>query len=152
MFNFIGNIFNDLHPIIVHFPIALLMVSFLLTFGARWQPQWHETSWLLLVLGGLATIPATITGMIAHLPYEETELITFIEPHQFLGLLGTLFTIGVLIWRWRSRTSGNDAGQTTAYLVIALIGIVWLFFLGGTGGNLVYEYAVNVRGVNPLLP
>ncbi len=152
MFDFVGNILNDLHPIIVHFPIALLMVSFLLSIAARWKPAWHETSWMLLVIGGLATIPATITGLIAHAPYEETAVITVIETHQFLGIIGTLFTVGVLIWRFRTRLAGHDAGQTTAYLVVAVIGMAWLFVLGGTGGDLVYEYAINVRGVNPLLP
>ncbi len=59
MFEFVSHIFNDLHPILVHFPIALLLVSFGLTIAARFKPEFHETSWLLLVLGGLATLPAT---------------------------------------------------------------------------------------------
>jgi len=33
-----------------------------------------------------------------------------------------------------------------------VLGLLWIFIVGGTGGQLVYEYAVNVRGVNPLLP
>lgn len=151
MFDFIGNIFTDLHPIFVHFPIALLFVSFGLTVAGQWKAQWHETSWFLLILGGLATIPATISGLIAHRPYEDTPSMVYIESHEMLGIIGTLITLGVLGWRWRSRRQGRDVGLSKVYLVIVVVGLVWLFFLGGTGGNLVYEHGINVRGINPLL-
>ena len=35
MFDFLGNLQRDLHPIIVHFPIALLVLSF--TLSLFWQ-------------------------------------------------------------------------------------------------------------------
>lgn len=152
MFDFVGNILNDLHPIFVHFPIALLLVSFGLTAVARLRPEFHETSWLLLVLGGLSTLPATITGLIAHEPYEETASMMFIQSHEMLGIIGTVFTLGVLLWRWQSRKRGEDVGLTTPYLAVAIVGMLWLFVLGGTGGELVYEHGINVRGINPLLP
>ncbi len=60
--------------------------------------------------------------------------------------------VGLVLWRGWSRRKGNDIGRGTLYLGLAGLGLLWLFVLGGTGGNLVYEYAVNVRGVNPLLP
>lgn len=152
MFDFIKTIPQDLHPIIVHLPIGLLLVSYGLSFAARLWPHLEASSWLLLVLGGLATIPATVTGLIAHFPYEEHPLIAIIETHQLLGLATTLFTLILLIWRWRSRRAGRDVGQRGFYLVAATIGLVLLVLLGGTGGQLTYEYGINVRGVNPLLP
>ena len=151
MFDFLANLQRDLHPIVVHFPIALLVLSFILSLFWRRSERLNSVSWLLLVVGGLATLPATVTGLISHIPYEETELHGVIEQHQILGLVGTLLTLGLLIWRYLSRRRGTDIGTKPYYLVIAGIGIVWLFVLGGTGGNLVYEYDVNVDGVNPLL-
>lgn len=151
MFDFIATIPQDLHPILVHMPIALLLVSFGLTLAARFWPQLNETSWLLLVLGGLVAVPTVITGLIAHAPYEETSLISFIEPHQFLGLIGTVVTLAVLGWRWWSRRRGSDIAKTPLYLAIATVGLLWLVVLSGTGGQLVYEHGVNVRAVNPLL-
>lgn len=151
MFDFIDHLFTDLHPILVHFPIALLLLSFAATVAARLWPKLHEPAWLFLLIGAPLALPATITGLIAHLPYEGYALSSAIEPHQFLGIGGTLVTLGLLFWRYRTRRKGQDSGQGLPYLLIALIGLVWLFLLGGTGGNLVYEYGVNVRGVNPLL-
>lgn len=153
MFNFIQNIWLDLHPMFVHFALAGLFVSFGLTLLARvWTNTiLNETSWVLLIIGVAAAIPATITGLIAHFPYEETSLAATIEPHQFLGMIGTAVAAGVLSWRFLARRRGQDIDAYPAYLGLALIGLVWLVLLGGTGGNLVFELGVNVRGVNPLL-
>lgn len=152
MFDFVGNIVNDLHPIFSHFPIALLVLSFGLTILAKVWPNLHEPSWLLLWTGGLSAIPSTVTGLIAHEPYETTALHEVIETHQFLGMVGTLVMIGLVIWRFRSRRQGGDVGTGIPYLAFAVVGLLWLFVLGGTGGELTYEYGINVRGVNPLLP
>ena len=151
MFDFLGNLQRDLHPIIVHFPIALLVLSFTLSLFWQRNERFNAASWLLLVVGGFATLPAVVTGLISHLPYEDTTLAGVIEQHQLLGLIGSALTLGLLTWRYRSRRKGNDVGSKPYYLAIAGIGIVWLVVLGGTGGNLVYEYGVNVDGINPLL-
>lgn len=153
MFNFLQNIWLDLHPIIVHFAIGGLFISFALSLLARFRsnPTFNEASWILLVVGGLATLPSVITGLIAHSPYEETALVSAIEPHQFLGMLGTLAVLGLLVWRTLARRKGKDIGAHPLYLAIASLGLVWLVLLGGTGGNLVYELGINVRGINPLL-
>lgn len=152
MFDFIATTPQDLHPIMVHLPIGSLLVSFALSFAAlRWS-QLQESSWLLLVIGSLATVPATISGLVAHFPYEETSLVEVIEVHQPLGLAGTVVTLATLGWRWRPRRVGRDVGQSPIYLGIVAAGLLWLVVLGGTGGQLTYEYGINVRGVNPLLP
>lgn len=153
MFDFIQNIWLDLHPILVHFAVAGLFLSFALTLLARFRPNaaLNEASWILLVVGVLAAVPSVVTGLIAHLPYEETELASVIEPHQLLALIGTVVMIGVVFWRWRARRQGKDLHANTIYLGIVVLGLVWIFLVGGTGGNLVYELAINVRGINPLL-
>ena len=78
------------HPILVHFPIALLVVGILLSYATLWKSELLETTWLFLLIGGLATLPATISGIIAHFPYEVTDLHDVIERHQLLGFASTL--------------------------------------------------------------
>ena len=146
-----NDLLQDAHPIIVHFPIALLFLGILLSYATRWKPEWIEMTWILLLIGGLATLPATVSGLIAHSPYESTEIYEVIERHQMLGFGTTVLFLGLIFWRWRSRRSGRDIGASVPYLAILTVGLVLLFFLGETGGDLVYEYGVNVRGINPLL-
>jgi uncharacterized membrane protein len=150
--NFLSTLTQDLHPLVVHFPIALLPLSFLFALLARFCPKLCETEWLLLVIGTLAAPVAVITGLIAHLPYEGTLLAAVIEPHQFSALIGTIVMIAITVWRAVNRRKGKDIGQSPVYLVFALLGLAWIVFVGGTGGQLVYHDAINVRGVKPLLP
>ncbi len=151
MFNFITNLWQNAHPIIVHFPIALLVVSFGLGIMARSKPDWLQASWLTFVIGALATIPATITGIIAHAPYEGSSVYEQIEVHQFLGMITTLIFIGLLIWRGSGMRKGNDIGATWPFIGTMFLGILFLTVTADNGGELVYELGVNVRGINPLL-
>jgi uncharacterized membrane protein len=91
----------------------------LLTLVGRFKPTLHNTSWLLLVLGGLAAVPTVITGLIAHKVYEgAVSVSSMIQNHQLLGIIGAVLTLVVLVWRWWSRRKGHDAGLTTPILLL----------------------------------
>ena len=145
----------DLHPILVHFPIALVTLGVITAWAARFVANWSnlkETSWFMIWVAAVMAVPTTVTGLIAHEPYEETALHSVIETHQLAAFAGTLALGIVALWRWRSRQNGNDVGSGWPYLLI-ITAIFGLYaFIGVTGGDLVYEYAINVNGVNPLLP
>lgn len=146
------DLLQDAHPIMVHFPIALLILGIVLSYATRWYPNLVDTTWILLLVGGLSTLPATITGLISHFPYEVTVLHDVIETHQLLGFGTTLLFLALIVWRWQSRRKGKDIGTAVPYLAALTLGLVLIFLLGESGGDLVYEYGVNVRGINPLLP
>jgi uncharacterized membrane protein len=136
-----------LHPAVVHFPIALLVVSVALDFAARRWPALRFSGWVLLALGALATIPATITGIIAHLPYEETEFLPLIERHQYTAFAATGLFLGLAAWRWRAIRRGDDIAGSALYSGLALVGLVLILATGLLGGGLVYDYGIGVRGV-----
>jgi len=123
MLNFLSTLTQDLHLLIVQFPIALFPLSFLFALLARFWPKLRETERLLLVIGTLAAFVAVITGLIAYLPYEDTLLTAVIEPHQFSALIGTIAMIAIIVWQAISRRKGKDLGQTPFYLVFALLGL-----------------------------
>ena len=151
MLDFINTIPDDLHPILIHFPIILIGFSFLLSILSFWFSTLNETSWLLLWVGSFSCIPASVSGLIAHFPYEETELLEVIEIHQMLGVLGTLSMLLIVGGRFWSRRRQKDFGLSHGYRVLAAVGLIWVTLLGGTGGQLTYEYAVNLKAINPLL-
>jgi uncharacterized membrane protein len=150
MLDFLPYVGSDIHAILAHFPIALLTLSFALSvLGARWRAL-DPYAWAALVVGAVAAVAATVTGLAVHEPYEGTSAIGAIETHLQLGLFGTVLTLALTLWRWHTRRRGNDAGVRLWYRAVALVGLAWVTLLGGTGGNLVYGRGVNVRAVNPL--
>ena len=149
----IADTIEDSHAIAAHFPIALLVVSAFLTVVGRFsiKADLQLTTWVLLLLGTIGSVVASVTGIISHFPYEETDLHGVIETHQNWSFVVTGFFIALTVWRWISMRKGGDAGESYIYLALVLAGIVGLTLSGITGGDLVYDYGINVRGVNPLL-
>lgn len=153
MFEFTTHLIEDLHPILNHFPIALLVLSFFLVFARRRWNSLAYTEWLLFAWGAIMTLPASISGLIAHEVYEESDLHGTIETHGLPANIGTVVMLAMVVWRWRSRRfdPANDIGNRGWYLAFAIAGLLWIFFVGGTGGSLTYDHGINVRAVNPLL-
>lgn len=147
MSDLIANTFTHLHPAITHFPIVLLIASILLDLYGRWQPAVRRTAWITLLLGTLSAIPAVITGIIAHIPYEETAVIGSIEQHEWLGFLTTGIFIALTAWRWRSRRANGETSASWLYLTIGVLGLAVLTITGMTGGNLVYNLGVGVKEI-----
>ena len=150
MFDFLNHVWDDLHPIFNHFPIAFLVGSFLLAFARYRWAKVEPVEWFLFAWGALMCMPAAITGIMAHEAYESSPIHETIERHGLPANLGTLAMLGMLVWRYRTRKAEDDVGRKRPYLVFAALGLLWILFVGGTGGNLTYEHAINVRGVNPL--
>ena len=149
----ISDTIEDLHSIIVHFPIALLVLLAALTLYVVLRPRagMLQTTWLLLVLGTIGAVAATISGLVSHFPYEETEIHGVIETHQFWSFGVTLLFIAATIWRFISRRRGSDCGASVPFLLVVAFGTGLLVMSGMTGGDLVFDYGINVRGINPLL-
>lgn len=140
---------NYVHPILVHFPIALLVASWGLDIAGRRWPALHASGWITLLLGALATVPATISGLIAHIPYEESSAIEAIENHQYLAFATTAFFLALAFWRWRALRRGTELGGGGRYLGLALLGLLLLVLTGANGGYLVYELGLGVERLTP---
>ena len=146
-FNF-ENLMNHLHGALNHFPIALLFVSAGLDFVAGKKPSLRSSAWLLLVLGTLGAIVATVSGLLAHLAYEDDPyLLSAMEVHQYLAFATTALFAALTAWRWRSLRSGSDIGGKPVYLALILLGVVILGVTGFLGGNLLTEYGIGVKGI-----
>ncbi len=102
MSDFFENLFNHVHNAVTHFPIALLFVSAGMDYFAGKRPGLRSGAWILLVLGTLGTVAATVTGLLAHLAYEDDSiLLSAIDRHQYLGFATTALFIGLTAWRRR---------------------------------------------------
>jgi uncharacterized membrane protein len=135
---------SRLHPMFVAFPLALLIVSVLLDWMARWKPSLLSSARLMLFLGTLGAIVATITGVVAHLPYEGTAVIAFIDQHEMSALLTRLLFLALSIWRALMLRRGKEVGGTWLYAALSLAGLIALVVTGWLGGNLVFGHGVGV--------
>ncbi len=136
-----------LHPILVHFPIALLFVSlFFDLMGATLsRDSFREGALWLLGLGLMGGIAAAIAGDMGEDAAEAAGIAeSLIETHETwaqitLGIMALLLLSRLLL---RNRFS---ARTLTAYLVVAAMGLIALVATGHTGGDLVYKHGAGVN-------
>ena len=166
------NLLTHLHPSVIHFPIALLLLGSIVALAQLYgvgqkvpNLALRSTAWLLLGLGWLATVPAILSGLLAQsglppdAPYRQTlnwHTGTAIALALLYGLVlyqGWLFQ-GAKARKARARVNAGqpevnnllDYPQARAWLSVALLaGMVLVFATGWNGGLLVYQWAVNVK-------
>lgn len=104
---------------------------------------------MLLALGAIGAVAATVSGLVAHLAYEDDPtLLSAMEVHQYTAFAATAIFAALAAWRWFSLRRGSDVGGTWAYLALALLGrLVVLGVTGFLGGNLLTEWGIGVEGV-----
>lgn len=136
------------HPLIVHFPIALLSISPIVDLAAflTRRPSWHAVAYGLLVAGTLAAAAAVISGNATAAPHRESEVIgELVEEHEDSGslvlVLYLVVTIGRLPLQLRAATSG---WPLKLWLVVAAAGCVLVWRASSLGGSLVFDYGVGV--------
>ena len=136
----------QLHPIVDHFTIGLLIVAVLIDLVASAAPTriWlRYTALLLLILGALAAAASYFTGDMeadriwnALGPPAKDVLKTHAELGEYLAI-----TFGILaVWRILIQGFGFMAGSRAIYLIVAVVAIVTLGYSGHLGGVLVYDY------------
>lgn len=132
-----------MHPMLVHFPVALLSTSVLWDGVGLWTgtPMWWELSFWTLVVGLLASLPAALTGFI---DYVQLETDTPPERIATWHLMATGGAITVFLGSLLVR-GGPEVLQGTR-LVLALtcsgVGVLLLSVGGHLGAELVYEYGI----------
>ncbi len=148
---------DGLHPLVTHFPIALLLVAFWpLAIGVarreRGRP-WLLASFLLTAFGTAAAWVAAYTGEAAGELVERTPQIqAALERHEELGeLVRNLFTVITLLIAaalfgpgLRHRRVPPQAALLVWIVIVAVFGVGALAVIhaGHEGGRLVHEFGV----------
>jgi len=140
---------HPIHPIVVHFPIALLCASVAFdALASRWPTGGlRETSLYTLLAGVMAAGLAVVTGgMEEDLAKRAGAPESVLELHEGLGQV-TLVIFVVLLglrlamqWGWLKEIRSLTLG-------LGAIGIVILGLTGYWGGELVYVYGIGVKTV-----
>ncbi|MFZ0244513.1 DUF2231 domain-containing protein [Candidatus Binatus sp.] len=136
----------QLHPVVDHFSMALLIVAVLIDLVASAAPTriWlRYAALLLIILGALAAGGSYFTGGMeadriwnALGPPAKDVLKKHAELGEYLAI-----TFGVLaLWRIMIEGFGFMAGSRAIYLIVAFVAIVVLGYQGHLGGVLVFDY------------
>ena len=137
---------HPIHPLIVHFPIALLFTSVffdLLGIITEYK-NLRQTGFWLLILGLIGGIVAAIFGFWVEEAVEASGVPELaVDRHETFAVI-TLIVFGILLiirWWIRNRWSVRDR---VIYLSGAMVGLLLLSITGFYGGELVYRYGAGV--------
>ena len=137
---------HPIHPMVVHFPIALLITSVVFDFLAtRWRHKsFQDAGFYTLIAGLLGAAVAVLTGAMAEEVVEDKGIPeSVLEIHEALGYAAFLFFIGLLalrlLMRWKLIRE-----IPALYLAMGVAGIMILSAAGYFGGSLVYDFGAGV--------
>lgn len=138
---------GNIHPSLVHFPIALLAAFFLLElFGTIFRKErLRLAASTMLYCGALGAIAAAAAGLYAAsiVPHGQ-DVHEIMEWHERLGITVTSLALILSLWRWLAK-SVIDGIAEALHLFLAAIMVVCMVFGADLGGLMVYEYGVAVR-------
>ena len=135
---------ESFHPIVVHFPIALLLSALVIeTLALLFKnPFLHRVSLCNLGLGFLGAAAAVFTGRLAMAVAKHSyEIHQVMELHEHLGyvvcgLAASVFTGRILL---QDRLT---AAQRWCAFFLLFLACGLMVFSAHLGGRLVYEYGV----------
>lgn len=143
---------SPLHPAVVHFPIALLLLGAVVAVAAAFAPRWRLPliATVLLALGAIGSVVATQTGesqgeMVGETPAIETVLDqheAWAERTQTAAIVATLFAVAALCTtRWPVAARGLGIVTAAGALLVT-----WCVIqTGHYGGQLVYRHGAGVN-------
>ena len=146
---------EQIHPVVVHFPIVLLLVGFLLDgiFLLLRRTAWADVTFLLVAAGVGAAFAAGLTGQAAAHAIEPLAppLKAALERHhEFAGVINFLGT-GMLALRMMVRFRRQTV-PLVAYLAIGLLTLSLLALTARRGGILVFDLGAGVALTAPVGP
>ncbi len=140
---------QNLHPLLVHFPIAFLSAFFALDLVgtlAR-KAHWRTAASWLLYFGTVATVFTVISGFMAADSVAHGENVHgLMERLEQLGV--AVLVVAVLLSVWRIAGGGVIQGAANGFFLASTALLCALLALSADlGGLMVYKYGIGVQAV-----
>jgi uncharacterized membrane protein len=136
-----------LHPMLVHFPIALFFTSlfFDLLYKVKKNGDFHKFGYYLLTLAVLSGVLASSAGILIEDKIASTGISEqHIDDHKGFALAAMALFIALLAFRFFKKNKISE-NVFNIYLAFSLVGIMLLSLAAFRGGKLVYEYGAAVQ-------
>ncbi|MFA7228903.1 MAG: DUF2231 domain-containing protein [Melioribacteraceae bacterium] len=143
----------ELHPRIVHFPIAFFILYFIFeTSGIIFGKDYlQKASFLILALGVLTALFSVLTGnqalTAARLLYPDNQkLYEFIELHEKYATLTLWYYTVLLIARIYLVIKKTFEGKIKyLFILLGIIGCILVYLTGIYGGDLVFKHGIGTQ-------
>jgi uncharacterized membrane protein len=143
-----------LHPAFVHFPIALVALSFVADLLGRWfkKPSLRATGFWSLIAALLTGAVAAVTGYFDFTRDTLGDTARYVDFHMDLGWILVACIVVLTLWRVLVYAR-RDSPPGTIYLIAALLVLGLTLFQGWYGGEMVYSQGAGVaaagKGTEP---
>ena len=126
------------HVVLVHFPIALCLVSIGFDFIAQWRKSrtLAEAAYYNLLMAALSTIPVIATGLLAwHFQLEGQRLKGTLLLHLVLGTLASALIW--LVWSFHFRAHRDPERKLSSWrLPVEIVAVAVVSLTAHLGGFL----------------
>jgi uncharacterized membrane protein len=139
-----------LHPVMVHFAIALFMIAVLLDVTAvvTSRRDFHRAAWLNLVVAAVAAVAAVASGMTAETGLKPTHAAhQTLDLHKLLAFASLGGILLLFAWRYVLRGQFPQRG-VVLYLAVSLASAGAIGGAGYYGGEMVYRHGAGVRMID----
>lgn len=132
-----------LHPLIVHFPVALLLLGTLVEIASlKFRKELNNAGTLLLIAGVISGIAAYMTGdggeRFAEMHFGEVE--GMIHQHESMALTSMLlFGAAAAIKLFTHFKDTFRQQLLIVVIILSIIGSGFLAYTGHLGGQIVYQ-------------
>ncbi len=140
--------YTHLHAMVVHFPIALLLVGYLSDVIGLFSTKvfFRQAAFYLLILGGAGVLAAYVSGSAAGDGLEEGSLGKAMELHEQAAQFTLWLTMATLLLRIGAEWVKQKKQwiRITAFLLFSLSTLA-VVRTGYLGGQLVFKHAAGVE-------
>ena len=138
---------HPIHPMIIPFPIALWVFSFIADLVYLWRgnPVWKDWIAFYALLGGIIMAAvAAVPGLIDWLSLKDPKVVKIANWHARLNVIALLIFAGSFYLR---TTSGADlvGGSHTIPFLLSVVGVILITISGWLGGEMVFKHGVAVE-------
>ena len=140
--------FPNLHPLFVHFPIALLLAAVATQLAVLFFPKNINLKWFTLFLLLAGCIGAFIAVQTAvHVSGDaDDKAIEIFETHRLFGLLTFWFSLAATIIRFVTIKWFRKKWMEILLAIVILSTGIFVTIAGHHGAQLVYIYNVGPQG------
>jgi uncharacterized membrane protein len=136
------------HPMIVHFPIALITVGFLADVVRLFfkNEKWlSKAGYYLMLLGALSAVAAWSTGQLFTTEPVQGEIVKVFTRHESAAMATMIFMVAGSVFRiWLVSKKREETQLKWIAFVLYFLAFAAVTYTGFMGGTMVYNYMMTI--------